>query len=114
MAEVKAKRGAPDAATRRKNREARVERDSQEALLKGRELAAKNYYDYLSVLDKCARGLMEDATIVSQLSAAKTMKEYVEKMMLDDVDESKVDIKEALEALDKPAAPLISLVAKQG
>lgn len=114
MAETTAKRGAPDAATRRKNREARIERDSKEALLKGRELAAKNYYDYLSVLDKCARGLLKDATIVNQLNSAKIMKEYVEKMMLEESSVDKEDIKEAIEDLDKPVAPLLSFVAKKG
>ncbi len=112
MAE-KQKRGAPTKEQAMKNRLSRLETDVDEALLKGKELAAENYLKYVEVLDNAALGKLKGITPTNQISSAKVMKEYVENMMKEEAKKLEEGGGSTVEE-DVNPAPLISLVAKQG
>jgi hypothetical protein len=78
---AKAKRGAPDKATRIKNRISRMEDSLEEAVLKGDERTVKHYLDYLEIVHQAALGELEGITAPQQASNAKVMLERAERIL---------------------------------
>lgn len=89
------KRGAPDGETRRKNREERAKKALAEQILRGKELVADHYYDYLAAMDAYALGQVKGATPTNQISSLKYLLEHTLKTMQDaqieDEDEDKLE-----------------------